>query len=97
MILPFSNVKVVRPFGEVKLTKTAHRNKLKIETLVALLSSKEGFKNEWRWLRQIWTNQPNVEEKYLEPNCVVIVNFVYTVIMRHFKVLNQQWFLLNQR
>lgn len=46
LILPFSNVKVERPFGEVKLTKTACRNKLKIETLVALLATKEGLKIE---------------------------------------------------
>lgn len=30
LILPFSNVNVERPFGEVQLTKTARRNKLKI-------------------------------------------------------------------
>jgi hypothetical protein len=46
LILPFSNAKVERLFSEVRLTKTAHRNKLKTDTLVAILATKEGLKNE---------------------------------------------------
>lgn len=57
LILPFSNFKMKRPFGEVKLTKTAHRNKLKIETLVALRATKEGLKNEGGCIKFEPTNQ----------------------------------------
>lgn len=57
LLLPFSNVKVERSLGEVKLTKTAHRNKLKIKTRVALLAVKEGLKNKGGCIKFEPTNQ----------------------------------------
>lgn len=57
LTLPFSNAKVERLFSEVKLTKTAHRNKLKTDTLVALLATKEGLKSEGGCVQFEPTNQ----------------------------------------
>lgn len=42
LVLPFSNASVERVFSELKLCKTAHRNKLKTSTVVALMATREG-------------------------------------------------------
>lgn len=43
MVLPFSNASVERVFSVLNNMKTAHRNRLKTETIVALMKTKEGI------------------------------------------------------
>lgn len=46
LVLPFSNASVERIFSKLKDCKTDHRNKLKTETIVALLHTKQGIEEE---------------------------------------------------
>ncbi|XP_063239989.1 uncharacterized protein LOC134540887 [Bacillus rossius redtenbacheri] len=46
LVLPFSNACVERLFSTLRNIKTYHRNKLSNDTLVALISSKEGIEAE---------------------------------------------------
>lgn len=44
LTLPFSNASVERVFSELKNCKTAHRNRLKTSTVVALMATREGVR-----------------------------------------------------
>ena len=46
LILPFSNASVERIFSTLKNCKTAHRNRLKNDTIVSLIATKEGVKEQ---------------------------------------------------
>lgn len=46
LVLPFSNASVERIFSTLKNCKTAHRNRMKTDTLKGLIAAKEGIKNQ---------------------------------------------------
>lgn len=46
LVLPFSNASVEHIFSALKNCKTAHRNRLKTETIVSLIGAKEGIKEQ---------------------------------------------------
>lgn len=46
LVLPFSNASVERVFSTLNLCKTAHRNRLKTETISAIMTTKDGIKSE---------------------------------------------------